>query len=397
MTSRTVVVVVLSSLLGCHTISSPLELVGQPDGDRDSAPIVLASAQLKKSAAVLSVDRKQSTLTSAVALVRAGRDQDALSVLTVALREDPDNVAAIRLVAQISRRVGDWTLQNAALQQLIQLEPDSASVQHQSGKALLQGISSTPADQKRVETSLSALRRAVELEPDNPRYAQDLFVALTGQHRDVEAESVLIAAIVRCPRDSQLPMAAARYFEARGRWQEAVQQYNAALQISPRNRLWRRQRGICHARLELWDEACDDLQPALLRTPVRSQITEFLVWANAAHRAGRLEKTLEILDQLAAQANYRNSETEVLRVRCLMQLKQFDAAKDSLLQAVVDWPSDMSLRRFVSEFEQAGRRSATAGDLAVPETEQAADAEIASGSLPEIIRASAARGTVLDQ
>ncbi len=397
MVSRAPVVVLLASLLGCHGISTSLDMVKRQRSDADSTPIILASARNQESTTTSTDDRPLSPLENAVALARAGRDEDALSVLATALRDDPDHIAAIRLIAQVSRRVGDWTLQNAALHKLIQLEPDSASVQHQSGKALLQGISSTSSDQKRVETALSALRRAVELEPNNPRYAQDLFAALSSQQRNSEAESVLLAAIDRCPNDSQLPMAAARYFEAQGRWQEAVQQYNAALQISPRNRLWRRQRGLCHARLQHWDEACDDLQPALLRTPVRSQVTEFLVWADAAYRAGRLEKSLEVLDQLAAEAGHRTPATEILRARCLTGLNRSDAAKDIVLQAIINWPADSQLRNFVSEFERDRHTAARASDSTTLETKQAADAMNASGSLPEIVRASARRGAVSDQ
>ncbi|MBI1310663.1 tetratricopeptide repeat protein [bacterium] len=358
--ARTVSCVLLTLLAGCQTIAS---LQTSEDAAR-AARLRERLSRLELQNTVVSENSAQAAtsapLQEAVELMQAGRDEDALTVLARILQEDPENVAAIRLTATTARRLGDWRLQNAALQQLIDQNDNSPLVLNQCGRLLLQSLpqvepsttGSSDASQL-TDKALAALRRSVELAPNNPRFAQELFVALAERGHDAEAEAVLSQAIRNCPQDSLLPMAAARYFEAQGRWADAVHQYDTALQISPRNRLWRRQRGICHARLQHWDKACDDLQPALRDTPVEPQMTEFLVWADAAFHAERFAAAIEILDVLREDADYRTPETEVLRVRCLTKLRQFDTATDATLQAVIDWPQHAGLRQLAAELEQS--------------------------------------------
>lgn len=357
MAARTLVVGLLL-LAGCQTIGSSQSALDQSSRERLQSRLSNLSAQSSATTDSNASSATDAPLQEAADLLSVGRDEDALAVLARILRDDPRNVAAIRLTAGTARRLGDWRLQNAALQQLIELETASPVVLNQCGKAILQSLPQGEADDAATEAALAALRRSMNLAPDNPRFAQDLFVALAEQKQNVEAEAVLSLAIQNCPQDSLLPMAAARFFEARGRWPDAIRQYDAALQISPRNRLWRRQRGICHAQLQNWEKACDDLQHALRGTTVKPQLTEYLTWADAAFHADRCDEVVEILDLLRHDAGYRTPDTELLRIRSLTRLRQFDAATDATLQAMIDWPQHAGLRRLAAELE----RSAAEGD-----------------------------------
>ena len=354
MPARPALSVLLALLTGCQTIGSSQSALDAASRERLQARLDHLSA---KSAAIETGSAPdaelQQTLREAVELLDCGRDEDALTVLAAILRNNPDHIETIRLTAATARRIGDGRLQNAALRKLIELQPDSPTVLNQCGKSLLQTTSEDGANSDVAQAGLAVLRRAVELEPANARFAQDLFVALAERQRDAEAEAVLEHARLNCPQDVLLPMAAARYFEDRGRWPDAIRQYDAALKISPRDQLWRRERGMCFARQEQWDKACDDLQSAIHGTNAATARTAFLTWADAAYRAGRFDEAVIALDRLRTEASHRTPETELQRIRSLLKLRQFDAATDAALQAMIDWPQNVELRQLVSEVERS--------------------------------------------
>ena len=352
MAVRSVVTVLLTLLAGCQTIGSSQSALDAESRERLQARFNQLSADSAVATSDTDADRTiDQALTEAVELLHVGRDEDALTAFATVLRDEPNHVETIRLTAATARRIGDWRLQNAALKKLIELQDDSPAVLNQCGKALLQGASQHPSEAEMVETGLNALRRSVELAPDNPRFAQDLFAALAERGLDNEAEAVMAEAIISCPQDSLLRMAAARYFEAQDRWQDAIQQYNAALQISPRNLLWRRQRGICRARLQKWDDACDDLGPSLCEANAARLQTAFLVWADAAYQARRFDEVMMALDRLREEAGHRTPHTEQLRIRTLPKLRRPDEAIAVALQAMIDWPQDTELRQLAAELD----------------------------------------------
>lgn len=358
MPARSVVALLLALLTGCQTIGSSQSALDAASRERLQARLDQLSAQSTAIETGTAPDAGlQQSLREAVGLLDCGRDEDALAALAAILRDNPEHTETIRLTAATARRIGDWRLQNAALRKLIELQPDSPAVLNQCGKALLQTTPEDGANSDVTPTGLAALRRAVELEPANARFAHDLFAALAERQLDAEAEVVLEQASRNCPQDALLAMAAARYFEDRGRWPDAIRQYDVALKTSPRNPLWRRERGVCFARLQQWDKACEDLQPALHGANAATFKTAFLTWADAAYQAGRFDEAVTALDRLRTEADHRTPETEQQRIRSLLKLRQFDAATEAALQAMIDWPQNAELRQLVSELE---RRDAAA-------------------------------------
>jgi len=350
MAARPVIAVLLTLLTGCQTIGSSQSAIDAERRERLQARFTQLAAE---SATIGNGTARNSeidqALTEAVELLHAGRDEDALTALATILRDEPDHVETVRLTAATARRIGDWRLQNAALRKLIELRSESPAVLNQCGTALLQ---SSSQDSSAADTALNALRRAVELAPDNPEFAQDLFAALAERQLDAEAEAVLTRAISNCPQSPLLPMAAARYFESRGRWPDAIRQYDAALQISPRNLLWRRERGVCRARLQQWNAACEDLQPALREANPASLKTAFLIWADAAYQAGRHDEVVVAFDRLRDEAGHRTPATEQRRIRSLLKLREFETATDAALQALIDWPQNVEIRQLAAELER---------------------------------------------
>ena len=353
MPARSVVAVLLALLTGCQTIGSSQSALDAASRERLQARLDQLSAQSSTIETGTAPDTElQQSLREALELLDRGRDEDALTSLAAILRDHPEHTETIRLTAATARRIGDWRLQNAALRKLIELQPDSPVVLNQCGKALLQTNSEDGANSDVTQAGLAALRRAVELESANARFAHDLFAALAERQLDSEAEAVLEQASRNCPQDALLAMAAARYFEDRGRWPDAILQYGAAIKSSPREPLWRRERGMSFARLQQWDKACDDLQPALHGANAATLKTAFLTWADAAYQAGRYDEAATALDRLRTEADHRTPETEQQRIRSLLKLRQFDTATDAALQAMIDWPQNAELRQLVAELER---------------------------------------------
>jgi tetratricopeptide (TPR) repeat protein len=353
MRARFAVACLLGLLTGCQTIGSSKSALDAAQEERLRTR--LNQLAVESSATVASEtpdDEVTPALRAAVDLARAGRNEDALAALAEILRDDPEHIETIQLTAAAARRVGDWRLHDAALRKLVELEAESPGTLNQCGKALLRSPSQDEFDGESARVGLRALRRAVELAPDSSAFALDLFAALAERQLDAEAEAVLSQAARNCPQDSLLPMAGARYFEARDRWPEAVRQYDKALVISPHNLLWRRERGICLTRLKQWDDACRDLEPALRDADPTKLKAAFLAWADAAFRAGRFEEALAALDRLRDEADYRTPDTEHQRIRCLIRLQQFDAATSAALQAMIDWPENTDLRQLVTDLER---------------------------------------------
>lgn len=359
MTARYAAAVIAGLLAGCQTANVPDSLLDLTSRNRLERSLDRPSDSIEPD---MTTDRSPSVdllLQEAVDLLSAGRDDHALQVLARILRAQPDHLPAIRLTAAAARRNGDWQLQNAALMELIERHPDSPELLNECGRIMLQSLPVCDDHDATAASALKALRRAVELAPDHPDFARDLFVALNEQNRDEEAEAVLCAALRHCPQDPLLPMAAARYFEARGRQDEAIRQYSTALQITPRNRLWRRERGMLHARMKSWDLACDDLQMALRGTPSRNQEVAFRQWARASCEAGRYQDALEALQTLYQDPAQRTAETELLRIRSLIGMNQPGAARTAALLALSEWPDHQGLRQIAARMKQDSAATAS--------------------------------------
>lgn len=57
-------------------------------------------------------------------LLESGRGDEARTVLAAALRRDPDNTLALRLMAEVCQAAGDWAAALPPLERLTELEPD---------------------------------------------------------------------------------------------------------------------------------------------------------------------------------------------------------------------------------------------------------------------------------
>lgn len=299
--------------------------------------------------------------------------EGARGLLAKILAANPSDTAAVELLAEVSRKLGDLRLERACLKRLIKLQARSATVANRCGKRLLESLrmeASAPAiDQpataeniskftsenttrqntknsspdETTKVAVASLRNAVALEPRNTLFAQDLFAALIDLKLQDQAEAVLQEALQRNPRDRVLPMTAARLYESRKDWSSAVFYYDVALRNDPANPVWRRHRAICHFRQGEYEKARTDFSRSLANSPVKPQLSEHLAWAESALKTEDHEEAARVLELIVREGEFRTADIEVLRGACLLKQGKVEAAAEIVIKAQLEWPRHAGL------------------------------------------------------
>jgi tetratricopeptide (TPR) repeat protein len=311
-------------------------------------------------------DRRQ--VATAASLMHAGDLDAARKHLVGILATHPADTSAVELLAEVSQKLGDYRLQQAALKRLIALRPDSAMVANRCGKKLLNSVrlrsaaadtsvGSDSFDQTSVDDArtlaIASLQNAVALEPRNTLFAQDLFAALIDLGKSDQAEQVLHESLLQNPQDKVLPMTAARLYESQKDWSSAVFYYDVALRNDPSNPVWRRQRAVCHFRQGSFEKAQADFSRSLANSPVKPQLSEHLAWAEAALKTEDHKEASRVLDLIVTEGEFRTADLEVLRGSCLLKQGNVEAAAEVVLQAQLEWPKHAGLWRLAKQIKEA--------------------------------------------
>ena len=309
----------------------------------------------------------QREVASAASLMHAGNLAAAQASLVKILTADPSNSSAVELLAEVSQKRGDLRLQQASLKRLITLQPGSATVANRCGNRLLNSVrmeastndslavddSEDSSTEQTTTLAIATLARAVELEPRNTLFVQDLFAALINHGMNEQAERILHEALQRNPRDKVLPMTAARLYESRSEWSSAVFYYDVALRNDPANPVWRRQRAVCHFRQGSFEKAQTDFSRSLAGSPVKPQLSEHLAWAEAALKTEDHEEAARVLELIVNEGELRTADIEVLRGTCLLKQGNLDAAAEVVLQAQLKWPKHAGLWQLSKQIKAA--------------------------------------------
>lgn len=353
---------------GCQTIDSAAPAL--PD---DSASVFTDGGRAPASEldSVIRSGKTRRRLAEASQLIRHGDLSLARKQLVLLLKDEPSHTVAVEMLADVCRQTGDVRLEKASLIRLIRLQPRSAAIMNRAGKQLHLLARTSPTEPAPVssaqhptlgdeaervdaqELALAALERATQLEPRNGQFLQDLFGALIDSGQDYQAGYVIRRALDQNPRDRILPMVAARFYEARDDQESAAFFYDLALTNDPANRVWRRQRGMCHFRRDDYISAREDLSAALHGTPVKPQLSEYLAWGEAALHAEELEEAQRVLELIVTDGEFRTPDIEMLRGLCSLRLGNIVQAELIVLKAQVDWPGHAGLRRLARQIELA--------------------------------------------
>ena len=120
----------------------------------------------------LNADRPQAQVNLGNLYTRMGRVQEAEAVYRQALVLDQRFVPAYMNLADLYRLTGREAEAQKTLQQGLAAVPTAAGLHHAQGLALVRG--------KNLDPAVEVLARAVQLDPDNARYAYVYVVALDG-------------------------------------------------------------------------------------------------------------------------------------------------------------------------------------------------------------------------
>lgn len=192
-----------------------------------------------------------------------------------------------------ARLAGDFNQTERALRSLdasLGDRPDFPSALNLKG-LLLYGRAKDPAD---IETAVSLLRRAGELEPGNPRFQLGLALVLDRIGRSEEAERAASQAVDILPKDATLWSALADVRLKNGKREEAVQAYRQALSLDPGDA--RTMNNLAFTLLELNVDLGSALQLArasVERQPGYVYNLDTLAWA--LYKNGQLGEAYETL------------------------------------------------------------------------------------------------------
>lgn len=335
----------------------------------------------------------QRPVAIAASLMHAGDLDGARKHLVGILATHPADTSAVELLAEVSQKLGEYRLQQAALKRLIALRPGSATVANRCGKLLLNSVrlrsatadtsvgsgslDQTSADDTRA-LAIASLKNAVALEPRNTLFAQDLFAALIDLGKSDQAEQLLHESLLQNPQDKVLPMTAARLYESKKDWSSAVFYYDVALRNDPSNPVWRRQRAVCHFRQGSFEKAQADFSRSLANSPVKPQLSEHLAWAESALKTEDHKEASRVLDLIVTEGEYRTADLEVLRGTCLLKQGNVEAASEIVLQAQLEWPKHAGLWRLAKQIKAA--------EMGTPIIETDRSLDLASLTIQSLLR-----------
>ncbi len=158
---------------------------------------------------------------------REGRLEEAESLYRRVLRQQPDNVDALRLLGMLAFAAGRPDEAERLLARAIALAPDFAGAHLDLGRVY--------KEQDRYEEAIESLRRAIELEPGKPQAHYLLGATLAPAALTYEA----LAAYERClelkPDHAAARLGLGHVLKAVGRQAEAVAAYRECLRLKPDN------------------------------------------------------------------------------------------------------------------------------------------------------------------
>ena len=150
-----------------------------------SAEVDVALAEGRVDDALVSARRAFSlkastaTLRGLVKTLKADdRDREAIDAMEAWLRDHPQDLSILRLLAAASISQGQWDKAEVQYKNILKLLPDEV--------VSLNNLAMIQLQQDAVEDALTNARKAAALAPDNPAIADTLGVALmqAGQHED---------------------------------------------------------------------------------------------------------------------------------------------------------------------------------------------------------------------
>lgn len=244
-------------------------------------------------------------------LVKNNQADEALALIDDAEKTEEDAVGVKVVRATVLLNQGRMDEAEKVIREAIAIDPDDAR-----GYRTL-GVLASRAD--RWELALEAAREMRRLQPENIQLRLIMAEALFRLDRAEEGQAELDAALAERPDDSRPWLMQAQVYRRNNEVEKAVEAFNSAVRIEPRNVSILRMRAEALSALARLDEAEQDLR-----------------------RAYELQPTPE--NALALSRYYQNLAQDPVKARTLLQ------------EAVERSPRDVRLWRAVADLQLEARR-----------------------------------------
>ena len=168
---------------------------------------------------------KHPELIDAAGALRKGELGKAEAITREVLKKDPLEVVAMRILAAIGLKVGQFEDAIHLLERCLELAPDFQLARQNYALAL--------SRRQRHDEAVEQMDRLLEVEPDNPQYrlTRASFLVQKGDH--AEALEVYEDLVAKYPNQASAQMNYAHTLKAVGRLDEAIDAYRKSVRLRP--------------------------------------------------------------------------------------------------------------------------------------------------------------------
>ena len=187
------------------------------DGDEDSANEAFRQHLL--------ASNEDPNLVSAIDLFRKGRLGQAERLIRDYLKENPNNVTAIRLLAEIGIKVGVYVDAENLLQRCLELAPDFRLARLNYANVL--------GKREKLEQALAEVDSLLEAEPDKPSYLAQRAAVLVRMGDFARALPCYEYLLSHFPGRANIELSYGHALKTVGRQDEAIDAYRRAIGLRP--------------------------------------------------------------------------------------------------------------------------------------------------------------------
>jgi len=198
---------------GWRSLGDQLALAGDVAGSRD--------AYEKHFIAAI----RHPELIEAVELLRAGKLGKAERIAREFLKREPANVSAIRILADIGTKLGQFEDARLLLERCLELAPDFHLARHNYANVLVR--------LQRLEDADAQADKLLAVEPSNPNFRVLKALVLVRMGRHAEALEIYEEVLGIYPNQARAQMSFGHALKTVGRLDEAIGAYRKCVELSP--------------------------------------------------------------------------------------------------------------------------------------------------------------------
>jgi tetratricopeptide (TPR) repeat protein len=286
----------------------------------------------------------------ALALVAAGKSEEALLQFEAALRIEPDSVEAHTGLGAILASAGKLEDAMTHYRHALRSNPNDAITRANLGAAL--------AQQGNFAEAEAQLRAAVAIAPDLPQGHSYLGVALARQGRTAEAIGHFARVVELQPSDGAARRHHGAALALEGRTDEAIVQFETALRLDPADAQARNGLGDALAATGKLEAAALEYERAVRMNPAFAEAR-----ANLGNSLARLGRADEAIVQLAEAVRIRpdDSESRYDLAVVLWRTGRVAEAREQLEALVRQDPAHEAARRMLMDLRKRETRSQSPG------------------------------------